>query len=151
MAVDDDAHRSAASDIHDVLPTAPFVLTCDSTEAELIKYSHNGSGYMEIIFFNLMYDLARKMGVDWSPIEKAMQADPYIANRYAKPVHKTGRGAGGHCFIKDFAALRELYKAKVGDSLGMAAFGAIEQKNISLLKESNKDIDLLRGVYGDPV
>jgi nucleotide sugar dehydrogenase len=148
MSKDDEEHRLAAERVHAVLPKAPFTLTCDSTEAELVKYSHNGSGYVQIIFFNLMYDLAHSLGVRWEVIEQALRADPYIPNRYARPVHKSGRGAGGHCFIKDFAALRELYEAKVGDVVGEAAFKAFEQKNISLLKESGKDLDLLDGVYG---
>jgi len=149
--IDDEAHRVAAEQVHAVLPPAPYSLTCDSTEAELIKYAHNGSGYMEIIFFNLMYELAQKSGVNWAPIQEALQADPYIAHRYAKPIHKTGRGAGGHCFIKDFAALRGLYTEKVGDALGIEAFKAIEKKNIALLKGSGKDLDLLKGVYGENV
>lgn len=151
MSADDDAHRAAAERVHSLLPHAPYTLTCGSTEAELIKYGHNGSGYVEIIFFNLMYELAQKLGVSWAPIEEALQADPYIAHRYAKPVHKTGRGAGGHCFIKDFAALHELYERTVGDSLGANAFAAIEKKNIALLKGSNKDLDLLKGVYGENI
>lgn len=149
MAVDDTAHRVAAEQVHAVLPPAPFSLTCTSTEAEIIKYAHNGSGFVEVVFFNLMYDLARKLGADWDAIGKAIQADPFIANRYAKPVHKTGRGAGGHCFIKDFAALRALYEREVGDAAGASALSAFEAKNILLLKESGKDLDLLAGVYGN--
>jgi len=151
MSKNDATHRRAAKHIHTLLPKASFTLTCDSTEAELIKYAHNGSGYVEAVFFNLMYDLAEKLGANWVPIEKAMEADPFIANRYAHPVHKKGRGAGGHCFIKDFAALRSLYKKKVGDTAGMAAFSAFEKKNVALLKESGKDMDLLRGVYGNTI
>ena len=147
--IDDEAHRIAAEQVHAILPPAPYFLTCDSTEAELIKYAHNGSGYMEIIFFNLMYELSAKFGVNWAPIQEALQADPFIAHRYAKPIHKTGRGAGGHCFIKDFAALRGLYESRVGDPVGVEAFKAIEKKNIALLKGSGKDLDLLQGVYGD--
>ena len=150
-AVDDEVHREAAKAVRMVLPQAPFSLDCTSTEAELIKYSHNGSGFVEVVFFNLMYDLAAKLGADWPQIEKAMQADPYIANRYARPLHKSGRGAGGHCFIKDFAALRELYEKAVGDAAGVSALTAFETKNISLLKGSDKDLDLLRGVYGENV
>jgi UDPglucose 6-dehydrogenase len=151
MAIDDDSHRIAAQEIHSVLPVAPFTLTCDSTEAEIIKYAHNGSGYIEIIFFNLMYELAQKSGANWASIEKALQADPFIASRYAKPVHKTGRGAGGHCFIKDFSALRGLYETAVRDPIGEEVFEAVEKKNIALLKESGKDLDLLRGVYGEQI
>ncbi|MBI2410250.1 hypothetical protein HYV30_04435 [Candidatus Kaiserbacteria bacterium] len=147
-AVRDAAHEEAATRLHAILPPAPFSLTCTSTEAELIKYAHNGSGYVEVVFFNLMYDLAQKFGVNWAPIEAALSKDPFIASRYAKPVHKTGRGAGGHCFIKDFAALRRLYEERVGDSAGIAALSAFEEKNRVLLKASGKDLDLLEGVYG---
>ncbi|MDD3531276.1 MAG: hypothetical protein PHV99_01660 [Candidatus Pacebacteria bacterium] len=150
-AADDDAHHRAAELVHAILPHAPYAQTCDSTEAELIKYAHNGSGYVEILFFNLMYELAKELGVSWEPVERALQADPYIAHRYAKPVHKSGRGAGGHCFIKDFAALRELYEKKVGDPVGTGVFSALERKNVALLKDSGKDLDLLAGVYGDIV
>lgn len=150
-AADDDVHRAAAERVHALLPVAPFVQTCDSTEAELIKYAHNGNGFVAVVFFNLMYDLARKSGADWGVIEKALRADPFIASQYTKPVHKTGRGAGGHCFIKDFAALRGLYEREVGDAEGIAAFSAIEAKNIALLKGSGKDLDLLAGVYGPDV
>ncbi len=149
MAVDDEPHRAAAEQMHALLPPAPFSLTCTSTEAEIIKYAHNGSGFVEVVFFNLIYDLAKKLGANWDAIGKAVQADPFIANRYAKPVHKTGRGAGGHCFIKDFAALRALYEREVGDAAGTSALLAFEAKNRMLLKESGKDLDLLASIYGD--
>ncbi|MCK5026836.1 MAG: hypothetical protein KAS07_00305, partial [Candidatus Pacebacteria bacterium] len=59
-----------------------------------------------------------------------------------------GRGAGGHCFIKDFAVFKSLYSDDVGDSLGNEMLSALENKNIELLKNSQKDLDLLEGVYG---
>ncbi len=147
-AADDAAHQTAAEQVQAMLPPAPFAQICDSTEAELIKYAHNGNGFVAVVFFNLMYDLAQKFGADWSAVEKALRADPFIPGQYTKPLHKSGRGAGGHCFIKDFAALRDLYEARVGDMAGVAAFSALEAKNIALLKESGKDSDLLEGVYG---
>lgn len=148
-AASSEAHIAAAARVHAVLPPAPFTQTCDSTEAELIKYAHNGNGLVSVVFFNLMYDIAHKLGADWNAIFQALQADPFVASQYAKPVHKTGRGAGGHCFIKDFAALRGLYESEVGDAEGVAALSAIEAENIALLKESGKDLDLLDGVYGN--
>ncbi len=148
MAIDDAEHREAAERVQTLLPAAPFSLICTSTEAEFIKYAHNGSGYVQIVFFNLLYDLAKKLDADWAPIEKALAADVYICNRYARPIHKSGRGAGGHCFIKDFAALRELYERAVGDPIGITTLSAVEAKNIALLKASGKDLDLVEGVYG---
>lgn len=152
MARDDAAHRRSAKLIHKILPKAPFILTCDSTEAEIIKYAHNGSGYMQIVFFNLMYDLAKALGADWSSIEPALLADPLISSRYAKPVHKSGRGAGGNCFIKDFSALRTLYKKRLPkDVHGQSVLQTVERKNKALLKKSKKDMHLLRGVYGERI
>ena len=148
----DERHEKGALLIHKVLPKAPFQLTCDSTEAEVIKYSHNISAYTQIITFNLLYDVAKKLGVDWGNIEKAMKADPLVCNRYASPIHKSGRGAGGHCFIKDFSAFEEMYKKHVGDdALGQNVLEALRKKNNDLLKSTGKDRDLLEGVYGKDV
>lgn len=141
-------HKKAAKLVLSVLPKAPYNAIVSSEEAELIKYSHNCSGYTQIIFFNLMYDLAEKLGAKWNNIEEAMKADPFVPNRYASPVHKKGRGAGGHCFIKDLAALSEKYGETVEDPLGLAVLKSMEEKNKKLLKDSGKDIDLLGGVYG---
>lgn len=150
-AITDEVHQSAAEWIHTHLASAAFSQTCTSTEAELIKYAHNGNGFFAIVFFNMIYDLTRQMGADWAVVEKALQADPYIAKQYTNPVHKSGRGAGGHCFIKDFAALRDLYAEQVGDVAGTTVLMAMEQKNKTLLTESGKDLDLLKGIYGDNV
>ncbi len=144
-------HRRAAELVLAILPEAPLKSIVTSEEAELIKYAHNCSAYTQIIFFNLMYDLAQKFGADWKAIEEVLKADPHIPNRYASPVHKSGRGAGGHCFIKDFAALREVYKKTAGDLDGTKVLESMEQKNIQLLKQTSKDLDLLRGVYGESI
>lgn len=148
MPVDDEAHRVAASAVHEILPKSPFSLTCDSDEAEIIKYTHNISGYTQIVTFNLMYEMARTLGHDWENIGKAIAVDPLVCSRYSNPVHKSGRGAGGHCFIKDFAAFVDLYEKHVGDECGTKALRAFEDKNKELLRESKKDGDILEEVYG---
>lgn len=149
IPVDSEKHRAAAEEVQRVLPEAPFNLVCDSTEAELIKYAHNANGYFQVMLANILYDLAHAEKAEWSVILQALQADPFISNRYSKPVHKSGRGAGGACFIKDFAALRELYAKRVGkDAKGLAMLKALEEKNKQLLLDTKKDLDLLAGVYG---
>jgi|GEM_PF-110031 len=152
LTQDTDKQRAAAAILHSTLPKSPASITCKSVEAEIIKYTHNGSAYTQIMFFNMMYDLATGLGADWSVIHKAVLADPFIPNRYAQPVHKSGRGAGGHCFIKDYAALREIYEKRFpADKIGVALMRAHEQKNIELLRSTGKDLDLLSGVYGEHV
>lgn len=140
-------HQKAAELVLSILPEAPNSLTVKSIEAELIKYAHNCSGYTQIIFFNLMYDLSQKMGADWKAIENAIKADPFVPNRYASPIHKSGRGAGGHCFIKDFAAFREIYEKMVSEPTGISMLKNMEKKNIELLRSSGKDAEILAGVY----
>jgi UDPglucose 6-dehydrogenase len=152
LAADDEPHRAAAQKVLAVLPKAPFERICASSEAELIKYAHNLNGYFQIQLSNILYDAAQALGASWQNIEPAIAADPYISNRYSKPVHKTGRGAGGGCFIKDFAAFRETYGALVpDDARGKELLEALERKNIDLLKKSGKNLELLRGVYGEGI
>ncbi len=146
-----DKYQAAAEEVMLALPEADFSLICSSQEAEIIKYAHNLSGYTQILAFNLMYDMAKKMGAEWQPIQDAIMADPLIPNRYSNPVHKSGRGAGGECFVKDMAAFARLYKELGIRPEGTAFLDAAQKKNIALLTETGKDLFILQGVYGDKV
>lgn len=149
--VDSAEHLKRAEAVLAVLPKCSHMHVVRAKEAEIVKYAHNCSGYVQIVFTNMLYDLTQSLGGDWSRIQSALEADPYIPSRYARPIHKSGRGAGGHCFIKDFAALKDVFREKVGDDLGVAIFEALEAKNNQLLCESKKDLDLLEGVYGHAI
>ena len=145
------AHTKAAELVHAILPKAPFKHISSSEEAELYKYAHNVAGFMQVLTYNMIYDVAQHMKADWNAIHPALEADPMISNWYIRPVHKSGRGAGGACFIKDFAAFAKLYRQTVGKKEGIAFLKAAEKKNIMLLTGTNKDMDLLEGVYGPSV
>lgn len=144
-------HEKAAAQVMSIFKKAPESVICSSEEAELVKYGHNISGYMQILTFNLVYDLAEKFGAEWSPIQRAIEADPLVCNRYANPVHKGGRGAGGFCFIKDMAAFAKHYEKNVANPEGAALLKAAQEKNIELLMRTQKDRDLLLGVYGPKI
>lgn len=146
-----DDYRRAAELVLELVPQAPYNLICSAKEAEMIKYIRNCQGYFRVIFVNLAYDLSKALGADWQKIEEAMAADPVNGGYYYKPIHDSGRGAGGPCYIKDFAAFFKLYREKFGDDLGSKALESLQNKNIELLVKSNKDLDLLKGVYGDDV
>lgn len=145
------AHMQAAKKVLNILPKAPFSMVCSAEEAEISKYAHNVNGYMQILTFNLMYDMAEKMGANWQRVEQAIKADPYIPSRYASPLHKSGRGAGGACFIKDYAAFARQYKKLVGGKKQASFLKGGEEYNIALLLSTKKDLDLLEGVYGKEV
>lgn len=121
-----------------------------SEEAEFIKYVHNTMGYSLIVFMNILYDLARVHGVDWGKVKEAILNNSWYPSKYIDPIHKGGRGAGGNCFIKDFASLRMSYERDVpNDNLGGALLRAFEAKNNDMLRSSGKDIAILDGIYAD--
>lgn len=142
-------YRRRAQAIIEVLPKAPFESIMRARDAECVKYAGNCFLFTKVLYMNVLYDLIEKLGGDWTSIKDAFIHDPRIGISHTEPVHQSGRGAGGHCFIKDFEAFRLLYEANVGDTLGNELLNALTKKNIALLVESNKDIDLLTGVYGD--
>lgn len=145
---DNDTYRRAAEKVMEILPRAPYEKITDVTSAEFLKYISNTLPYVKIVFLNLMYDLVKSKGGDWEQLKELLAHDPYIAPVHLDPVHKTGRGAGGHCLIKDFAAMREFYQESCEDEIGVAFLRAAESKNIDLLKKSDKDLDILKDVYG---
>jgi nucleotide sugar dehydrogenase len=137
-----------AHEIQSVLPFAPFNSVIPAAAAELIKYAGNCFLYTKVIFTNILFDLAASLGVEWSQIADALGADPRIGSTHLEPNHASGRGAGGHCFIKDFAAFRRFYFDHVPDDCdGQDVLEAIECKNVGLLTDSNKDLELLKAVY----
>lgn len=151
IPIDNDEYKKRAKDVMEILSRAPFEIVCKAQEAELIKYGGNAFLYFKVIYANLMYDMAEKIGADWAVVRNAISADVRIGASHMEPIHESGRGAGGHCFIKDFAALGNLYAQVVGDPVGLNVLESMELKNIDLLVKSGKDTEVLKGVYGEHV
>lgn len=152
--VDTPEFRARAEEVLKLFARAPYERVVTAREAELIKYAANCILYTKTVFVNMLYDLSASGGARWDEIREALKADPRIGSSHLDPVHKSGptatsegRGAGGHCFIKDFEALRRMY-ATLDDPKGTAVLEALIDKNNELLRASGKDVDLLRGVYG---
>lgn len=131
----------------DLLPVAPYSKIMSSTEAELLKYAGNCFLFSKVVFMNMVYDLAQGIGADWDTLKEALVNDKRIGDSHMSPVHSSGRGAGGHCFIKDMEAFRRLYQIVEHDAFGDSVLTALVEKNIDLLTITNKDLDLLTGVY----
>lgn len=147
IPADSAPYHTAAKAVHAVLPEAPYTATMLARESELVKYLANCFLYTKVVFANLGYDLATSLGADWDKVRDGVIADPRIGPSHFT-VNDSGRGAGGHCFIKDFAAFSRLYAETLKDPNGVALLKAFESKNNALLTESGKDLDLLKGVYG---
>lgn len=147
-------YRARAAQAMSVFAPAPYQRIVMAREAEIIKYASNCLLYSKVVCMNLLYDLARSENASWDEIREALRVDPRIGPTHLDPVHKSGptaasigRGAGGHCFIKDFEMFRQMY-AELGDHKGQAVLDALMEKNNELLRSTGKDLDLLAGVYG---
>lgn len=149
IPIDSDVYRSKAKQVLDVLPDAPYMKVMSAHDAEFVKYAGNCFLFTKVMYMNILHNLVTSTGGDWGSIREALIHDPRVGPSHTEPVHKGGRGAGGHCFIKDFEAFRAMYDDKVDDIFGSKILEAMKDKNIKLLVDSNKDIELLEGVYGD--
>lgn len=151
IPVDTNDHRAAAEAVLAVLPAAPYQKIMSSLESELVKYAGNCFLYTKVVFMNILHDLVQTSGASYETVREAMVADPRIGTSHTNPVSDGGRGAGGHCFIKDFEAFRRFYAEIVGEDVAHEALASMARYNNFLLTSSGKDLDLLRGVYGDAV
>ncbi len=150
------AHRVAAEQFLSLLPKAPYTLICDAKTAELIKYGSNAYLFTKIVFSNMFFQLVEKYGADWEVVREAIGRDPRIGPAHMdlhlkdepEGVYRR-RGAGRSCFIKDWAQLSELYAQELPeDTNTIQALRGFEYKNAELLREFDRYVNLLEGVYG---
>ena len=153
--------RERAATVLRVLPDAPYSQIMSSEAAELVKYAGNCFLMTKVLFMNILYDMTAHSGQSWEDVRSALIHDPRIGESHTQPVHISShvtakgdqiqRGAGGHCFIKDFEAFRQHYKSTLGEDRAFALLSAQVAYNNELLRTSNKDIELLVGVYGSEI
>lgn len=141
--------RPLADRVMTVLPHAPMTAVVTATEAEMTKYVGNGFLTMKVLFMNAMYDLCVAHGIDYAQVAALVGKDPRIGSSHLSVVHEGGRGAGGYCFVKDFAALRQWCTATYPNRDVEAFLAVAERYNRSLLEASGKSEPFLQGVYGD--
>lgn len=155
---DTEEFKKKAQAVLNILPEAPYNKIMTAREAELVKYAGNCFLYTKVVFMNILHDIVETSSSDWETVREAMIADPRIGESHTQPVHASGhdtdnqnpvRGAGGHCFIKDYEAMRRYLEAQGGDELALKALAAYQNYNNALLRSSNKDLDLLREVHGE--
>lgn len=144
-------YRSRAKEVLTVLPKAKYEKILPALDAELVKYLGNCFLYSKVVMMNVFHDTVTASGAEWSSIKEAMIHDPRIGESHTEPVHDSGRGAGGHCFIKDFEAFRSFYAEKIGEDRAHEMLTKMVAYNNHLLRSSGKNLDLLEGVYGSNI
>lgn len=140
--------HARAEQVIAVLPVAPYSLVTSARNAECVKYVGNTFLYTKLVFMNIAQEFVASTGADWDEVRTAVGNDSRIGPGHTQVIHASGRGAGGHCFIKDFEALLEYYAAHASDEASLGVLEALRRKNNRLLVDSHKDLDLLHSVYG---
>ena len=82
------------------------IYQCSSDEAEMAKYMENSFLATKVIFCNEMYDLCKKMGLNYNVIRELWTADPRTGTSHTF-VYENNRGFGGGCLPKDISSLRD--------------------------------------------
>src|SRR3990167_956714 len=97
---------TVAADILSILPLAPHMRMVPSKEAEMIKYGNNTWFAAKVIFANQIYDLCKKMDIDYDTVKSGMAMDKRMTGTsHLEIFHKGSRGFGGKCLPKDLSAL----------------------------------------------
>lgn len=125
---------TVAGDIMMLLPLAPFERIIPAKEAEMVKYFGNTWFSTKVIFANQMYDLCKKIKIDYNTVKDCSSYDKRIGRSHLEVWHKGYRGYGGKCLPKDTKAL-----IKFADQNGV---------EMGLLKEAEKFNESLRTIQG---
>lgn len=150
-------YRELGERVLAVLPEAPHEYVTLARNAEAVKYIGNVFLAFKVDFMNLAYEFAQGSGADWETVRSMVTDDSRIGSGHTRVVDTSGitstagRGAGGHCFPKDLQAFIDHFMSTAKDSVGAAALLAMRNYNNHLLVESGKDLDLLRGIYGQDI
>lgn len=87
------------------LPNCNIVLNCTAEEACMVKYTTNSFLALKTSFFNQVFDICEKTGMDFDIVRHLLSHDQRIGSDHTLVPGPDGeRGWGGHCFPKDTEA-----------------------------------------------
>lgn len=148
-----DMSREHAQRVLDTLPKAPYAQIMGAKEAEMVKYVGNCLLALKVLFSNIVYDTCQASGIDYEHVKDAVARDARIGSSHMDVVHDGGRGFGGGCFPKDFAAFIEYHEKMCGTTesgvVAQAMLKKAEEYNRRLLVATSKSPDIIKSVYHD--
>jgi len=82
------------------------IIQCSSDESEAIKYFSNTFLAYKVAYFNKVYDVCEKLGMNYKYVRDGITMDRRIGTSHTKvPGIDRDRGFGGTCFPKDLNSL----------------------------------------------
>lgn len=100
--------KKVAPDILRILPRAQTSEIIRAREAEMVKYFGNTFLAVRVIFANQIYDLCKKLGIDYEIVKEHAGRDRRIGHSHFDVLKDGYRGYGGACLPKDTKALIQL-------------------------------------------
>lgn len=101
--------KDVALEIFSLLPRGGEIhRMMPASAAEMFKYTRNAFLAVKNSFFNQMFDLCEKLGVDYEFIKAAARDDPWIGPEHLEIWHNGKRGFNGKCLPKDTIALLKI-------------------------------------------
>ncbi len=126
------ASKDLAGQVIELLPRADYEKVIPASEAEMIKYFGNTFLSVKVIFGIQMYELCKKMGLDYDTVREGASADPRIGPSHLDVFHGGYQGYGGKCLVKDIRALIEMANKSGVD---LKVHKIVEAINNQLMKE----------------
>jgi len=120
--------KGVAKIVLDLLPKAPFKKIIPVSEAEMVKYFGNTFLASKVIFANQIYDLCKKLGINYKLVKECAVKDKRIGDSHLDIFHDGSRGYGGHCFPKDVGAFIKLAEKEKVDASFLKTVQNINKK-----------------------
>lgn len=100
-----------ADTIMNILPKARYKKTMPASEAEMIKYFGNTFLALRVIFGNQIYDLCKKLGIDYNTVKEWAGYDSRVGHAHFDVFDEGYRGYDGYCLPKDTKSLIQLARS----------------------------------------
>jgi len=108
-------------------PFGALIVRCTPTEAEMIKYINNVYNAVKISYFNEVYTICDRLGIDGNLIGSAVAR---TAESMWNPLYGTRGGVpyGGACLPKDTTAFMQFVRERGWDHLMLEATMSVNQR-----------------------
>jgi len=83
-------------------------IQCTASEAEMAKYMENSFYATKIAFCYEVYEICRRMGIDWNTVRELWLSDPRLNPMHTAVFDENDRPFSGKCLPKDLSALAAL-------------------------------------------
>lgn len=86
-------------------------IVMSNAEAEMVKYAHNVFGALKVTYFNCIYDICQKRGLDYGKVREGVLGSTYINVQHTHvPGQDVKPGIGGKYFPKYIRALEKVFR-----------------------------------------